>query len=137
MTVASLRDLHRCFEGAVPAVIATASSDGTPNVTYLSKVRYVDDLHVALSNQFFSKTAANVRQNPRAQVTVLHPKNGRNVRLSVRYLRSETEGNLFEEMRAEIDAIASIMGMRDVFRLSSADVYVVEQGYFVPCDLDG
>ena len=54
----TLADIAPCFEGAIPAVIATASADGTPNVTYLSKVRMVDDDRVALSNQFFSKTAA-------------------------------------------------------------------------------
>ena len=62
--VSSLADLRLCFEGAVPAVIATASAAGVPNVTYLSRVRYVDDEHVALSNQFFSKTCAQPRREP-------------------------------------------------------------------------
>ena len=53
----SLADLQLCFEGAIPAVIATASRDGVPNVTFLSRVRMVDGERVALSNQFFSKTA--------------------------------------------------------------------------------
>ena len=37
------RAIRRCFEGVVPAMIATASADGTPNVTYLSRVHFVDD----------------------------------------------------------------------------------------------
>ena len=59
-----LSDIHLCFEGAIPAVIATASADGTPNVTYLSRVRMVDDERVALSNQFFSKTVRNLAGEP-------------------------------------------------------------------------
>jgi adenylate cyclase len=121
----------------MPAVIATVAADGTPNVTYLSKVIYVDDRHLALSNQFFSKTVQNIRDNPQAQITVLSPKDGRQARLSVRFVRSETSGELFEQMRAEIDAIASLMGMQGVFRLRSADVYAVVQGELVACDLDG
>jgi adenylate cyclase len=62
MSDLTLRELHLCFEGVIPAVIATASADGVPNVTYLSRVRIVDDDRIALSNQFFSKTARNLRR---------------------------------------------------------------------------
>jgi adenylate cyclase len=37
------------------------AADGTPNISYLSQVIAIDDEHVGLSNQFFSKTAANIR----------------------------------------------------------------------------
>ena len=63
------------------------AADGTPNVTYLSKVMYVDPQHVALSNQFFSKTVQNIRENPYAQLTLLRPKDGVQARLDVRYAR--------------------------------------------------
>jgi hypothetical protein len=44
-----------------------------PNITYLSRVRMVDGEPVALSNQFFSKTARNLVENPRASVLVVDP----------------------------------------------------------------
>ena len=50
----SLHRLRPCFEGAVPAVLATCARDGTPNVTYISEVQYVDERHIALSFQFVS-----------------------------------------------------------------------------------
>lgn len=137
MAAFPLDSVKDSLEGVMPAVIATVAPDGTPNVTYLSKVMYVDAQHVALSNQFFSKTVANIRANPRAQLTLIKPQNGRQVRLDVRYARSETSGELFEQMSAEIDAVASIFGMQGVFRLISADVYRVEAGELVPSGLDG
>jgi adenylate cyclase len=132
-----LADVRDCLEGVLPAVIATCSADGIPNVTYLSKVRYVDEEHVALSNQFFSKTTENIGQNPRAQITLLRPSTGQQVRLDVFFVRREDAGELFEQLRAELDAIASLMGMQDVFRLRSADVYRVARCELVASDVDG
>lgn len=132
-----LPDVRDCLEGVLPAVIATCSADGIPNVTYLSKVRYVDQEHVALTNQFFSKTVENIEQNPRAQITLIRPSTGQQVRLDVVFVRREGEGELFEQLRAELDAIASLMGMQGVFRLKSADVYRVVRCEPVPSDVDG
>jgi adenylate cyclase len=125
MTRVALEQVRDCMEGVLPAVIATCAADGTPNVTYLSKVMFVDAEHLALSNQFFSKTVSNLGQNPRAQVTLIRPADGRQVRIDVVFERSESTGELFEQVRAEIDAIASIMHMEAVFRLRSVDVYRV------------
>jgi adenylate cyclase len=122
----SLQSLRPCFEGAVPAVIATCSRDGTPNVSYISEVHYVDAQHVALSYRFFSKTRQNVLENPRATVIVIHPYTGAQYRLAVRYLRTEDSGPLFECMKAKLAGIASHAGMTGVFHLRGSDVYRVE-----------
>ncbi len=133
----SLQSLRPCFEGAVPAVIATCARDGTPNVSYISEVHYVDAQHVALSYQFFSKTRQNVLENPRATVIVIHPCTGAQYRLAVRYLRTEDSGPLFECMKAKLAGIASHAGMTGVFHLRGSDVYRVEsvsQVYGSPLD---
>jgi adenylate cyclase len=122
---ATLADLARCFEGAVPAVIATAAADGTPNVTYLSKVRMVDEERIALSNQFFSKTARNLAENPRASVLVIDPATYDEYRLTLVYERTERRGVVFERLRQDIDALAALEGMEGVFKLRAADIYRV------------
>jgi adenylate cyclase len=121
----ALSDIRNCFEGIVPAVIATASADGTPNVTHLSRVHYVDEEHVALSNQFFSKTMRNLAENPTACVLVVDPVEWVGYRLLVRYERTERRGPLFERMHRDIEAVAALTGMKGVFKLRSADVYRV------------
>ena len=128
----TLEHLRLCFEGAVPAVIATAAGDGTPNVTYLSRVRVVDAERVALSNQFFSKTTRNLAENPRASLLVIDPRDYGQYRLTLAYERTERRGVLFEQLRDDVDLIAALSGMQEVFKLRAADVYRVESIEFVP-----
>ena len=125
MSPVTLESLHLCFEGAVPAVIATASADGTPNITYLSRVHLVDHERVALSNQFFSKTARNLAENPRASVLMIDPVTYEEFRLRLVYERTERRGPVFERLRADIDALAALQRMEDVFKLQAADIYRV------------
>ena len=121
----SLEDLRRCFEGVVPAVIATAAADRTPNVTYLSKIRVVDERHVALSNQFFSKTSQNLVENPRASVLAIDPADYEEYRLGLEYERHERRGPVFDQLRRDVDELAELAGLEDVFCLRGADIYRV------------
>lgn len=123
----ALGDIRACFEGAIPAIIATSDAQGVPNVAYISQVYYVDEQHVALSFQFFNKTRQNILANPQAVVLLIHPLTGQFHRLAIRYLRTETEGPLFEQMKAQLAGIASHSGMQGVFRLLGSDVYHVER----------
>ena len=117
--------LKPALQGVVPAVIATCSPEGEPNITYISQAFYVDIEHVALSFQFFNKTIRNIRQNPRGYLTVVHPETGEEWGMEVLFQRSETEGPLFDAMEMQLEAIASLQGMEDVFKLQAADVYRV------------
>ena len=128
----TLDDIQSCFEGIIPAEIATASADGVPNVTHLSRVHMVDADHVALSNQFFSKTTRNLAENPRACVEVIDPHTYDRYRMLLVYERTERRGPLFERLRRDIDAIAALTGMQDVFKLRSADIYRVLDLELVP-----
>ena len=124
MTI-GLDAIRECLDGTFPAQLATCAPDGTPNVTYVSEVHFVDGDHVALSFQFFNKTRENVLANPRAAVVVIDPRTAAQYRLALEYLRTETEGPLFERMKAKLAGIASHSGMSGVFRLRGADVYRV------------
>lgn len=129
-----LREIPTCFDGVIPAAIATVDSDGTPNVTYLSIVHRIDDGHVALSRQFFKKTDHNTIVNPLAQVSLIEPDTGRTFLLDLEYTHTETEGPVFERMRTHLDAVAAQHGMSNVFKLKGVDVCRVLNCAMAPCD---
>ena len=118
-------ELLPALQGVVPSHITTCSADGKPNVTAISQVFHVDDTHVAVSQQFFTKTSANLAENPWAVLQVIHPETAVMWLLEVRFVRGETEGAIFDAMEMQLEAIASIQGMQSVFKLRSADVFEV------------
>ncbi|MFA5120808.1 GAF domain-containing protein [Zavarzinia sp.] len=120
-----LRDLAACFEGVIPSIIATVDGMGVPNVSYLSHVHYLDDGHVALSNQFFSKTAANVRAGGRAALIVVDGRSGEQFLLEIAFVEAKTAGPLFERMALHLEAMSAQQGMAGVMALRSADIYRV------------
>lgn len=125
MTEITLDAIRNCLDGQIPGALTTVSRDGTPNIARISQVDYVDQRHVALSFQFFSKTRENVLANPHVQIDVVDPATIAHYSLEARYLRTETAGPRFEGMKAKLAGIASHAGMSKVFRLLGADIYEV------------
>lgn len=119
-------EIRPALQGSFPSVIVTCSLDGIPNTTCVSQVWYVDEEHIALSFQFFNKTIRNIRENPHAAVRVIHPLTMEQWDLKIQYLRSESDGPLFDEMEIQLEAIASMTGMSGIFELKGADIYRVK-----------
>ena len=125
MSNLTLGSIRQCLDGQIPAVVATCSQDGVPNGSYVSQVHYIDPEHVALSFQFFNKTHANILANPVACIMVADPETAARYRLQARYLRTESEGPIFENLKAKLAGIASHTGMSGIFKLKGADIYRV------------
>ena len=119
-------EIKPAMEGVIPSHVVTCSREGTPNVTTISQVYYVDPDHVALSYQFFNKTVKNIRENPYALASVISPETFEGWDLEIEYERSETSGPVFDAMDMRIEAIASITGMKGIFKLKAADIYRVK-----------
>lgn len=122
----SLRQVRRLLEGVIPPAISTVAADGTPHVSYLSHAEFVDDAHVALTYQFFNRTRNNLLATGRAALMIEDPITGVGVVLYLRHVRTETEGPIFERLRAKLAGIAAHTGMEKVFHLRGADVCRVE-----------
>ena len=118
-------EIKAAMQGVIPSHVVTCSADGTPNASALSQVYYVDADHVALSHQFFNKTKRNVQENPKAAVWLIHPESFDTWDLELEFDRSETSGPIFDAMDMQIEAIASMVGMKGIFKLKAADIFRV------------
>ena len=54
-----------------PALIATASKDGKPNVSAKGSFRVLDDDHVAFTGMNSPRTIANLKENPQVSIICL------------------------------------------------------------------
>ncbi|MCU1483742.1 MAG: Adenylate cyclase [Actinomycetia bacterium] len=127
-----LATIAACFEGEIPSVIVTSSAEGEPNLAHLSQVLFVDDARVAASNQFFTKTSANLAANPLATLVCVDPHQLLSYTLLVRHERTDVDGEVFDRARRSIELIASATGMEGVFALRSIDVFRVLDVAAVP-----
>ena len=118
-------EIKPAMQGVIPSHVVTCALDGTPNATVVSQVYYIDSDHVALSYQFFSKTIKNIRENPRALASMINPETFESWDLEIEYDHSETSGPVFDTMDMQIEAIASMTGMKGIFKLRAADIYRV------------
>ena len=105
-------EIKPAMQGVIPCHVVTCSRDGTPNASAISQVYYVDPDHVALSHQFFNKTKRNIEENPRAAVWVISPETFETWDLELEFVRSDTSGPIFDVMEMQIEAIASMVGMK-------------------------
>jgi adenylate cyclase len=127
-----LEQLTPCFQGILPSMFFTCSKDGVPNAAFLSHVDYLDPTHVALSFQFFNKSRRNIAENPHAMVRVIDPDTNQGWALRLKFERSETSGPIFDRVNLRIEAIASYVGLKGIFKLKAADIYLVESVEQVP-----
>jgi hypothetical protein len=125
-------EIKPVLQNGVPAILVTCSAAGVPNTTIISQVYWVDEEHVAISFQFFSKTVRNIRENPFANVCLNDIEGGANWLLDIEYDHSETEGPIFDTMDMQIEAIASATGMSGIFKLRAADIYCVRSFEKIP-----
>lgn len=120
-------ELQAALQGVVPAVIASSSADGTPNITYISQVYYVDETHVALSRQFFNKTIKNISENPQVLVVLTNPVTNAIYNLNLEFKESLQSGKVFDNMKLELEVIAGLQGKTGVFNLLAADIYYIRE----------
>jgi len=83
-----------------PALIATASKDGKPNVSPKGSFRVLDDEHVIFANIASPRTMANLKENPQLTAIMLDRSSRKGCRIwgKVEILN---DGDLFDSVSSE------------------------------------
>ena len=100
-------EIRSALDGVVPFVIGSTAADGTPNITFMSQLFYVDEEHVALSYQFMNKTWRNLQVNPVFTAVATRPDDISMWKLVLEYVEQQTAGPIFEEMEMQLMALAT------------------------------
>ena len=96
------------FEKVPTAIFATATSDGIPNAVPVGAKKIIDNETILISDQFFNKTLANIKANPKVSLTFWEGHEGYQIKGSVII---ETTGNRFEETSKWIEEMGNKIGV--------------------------
>jgi adenylate cyclase len=123
--VRPLQEIEACFQGVIPAYLATCSESGEPNLNCVSIVHLLDPNHVGVSCQFMNKTLRNLNETGLAQITIMNPQTAAEFQLELRFERLLDSGSTFEKMASTLDGIASQSGMKGTFALAGVAEFEV------------
>ena len=81
-----------------PIVLTTVDQDGTPNAIYATCVRRIDDEHLTVADNFFSKTQANIKSGSKGSLLFITGEGkSYQVKGSIEYA---TSGEYFDNMKS-------------------------------------
>ncbi len=117
------------LEKAPFAILSTASPDGIPNAVPIGAKKIIDKETILLSDQFFNKTLANMKANPRASLTFWEAHEGYQLKGSVTI---EITGSRYEETAEWIANMGKKMGFplksKGAVILSVEEIYSIGAG---------
>lgn len=117
------------FQKQRDVVLATASKEGIPNVVVVGAKKIIDDETILISDQYFDKTLANIKENPRVAVTVWEKAEGYQIKGTVTI---ETSGPRFEETARWIEDLGKKFNLslksKGAVIIKITDIYNISPG---------
>jgi predicted pyridoxine 5'-phosphate oxidase superfamily flavin-nucleotide-binding protein len=99
--------MKELFNSVRTVVLSTSTVDGTPNAVPVGAKKIIDNETLLISDQFFNKTLANMKANPRVSVTYWEGHEGYQLKGTVTI---ETSGQRYEETAQWISELSAKMG---------------------------
>ena len=107
------------------AFLATSARDRTPNVVPIAAFRILDDASLLISDQFFNKTLANMKENPKASLTWWGGKGGFQIKGTVTI---HTDDEIWRQDVAWMKELRPSLKPKGAVVMKITDVYSVVPG---------
>jgi hypothetical protein len=107
------------------AYFATAAKDGTPNVVPIGAYKVLDDETLLISNQYFSKTLANMKENPKVALSFWGDKGGFQIKGTVTI---HTSGKIFTDDVAWVKSLKPTLEPKAAITMKITGVYIIKPG---------
>jgi predicted pyridoxine 5'-phosphate oxidase superfamily flavin-nucleotide-binding protein len=105
--------------------LSTASKAGVPNAVPIGAFKLLDDGTMLISDQFFNKTLANLKENPHAGITWWGEKGGFQIKGTTTI---HTGDEIFREDAAWIKELKPNLVAKSAVVLKITDVFQVKPG---------
>ena len=118
-------EIKESMQGTKIAFLSTASTDGTPNVVPIGAFKFLDDETLLISDQYFGKTLANLKENPKIALVWWGEKDGYQIKADITI---HTDDEIFRQ------DVEWVRGIKDTLKPKSAivgkitDVYIIKSG---------
>jgi predicted pyridoxine 5'-phosphate oxidase superfamily flavin-nucleotide-binding protein len=121
--VALTPEIKESLQAAKVAFLATASKNGIPNVVPIAAFKVRDEGTLLISDQYFNKTLANLKQNPEIALSWWAEKGGYQVKGTITV---HTDDEIFRENCAWMKASWPKFSPKSAVLVKITGVYIVK-----------
>ena len=118
-------EVKESLKSAKIAFLATASKDGIPNVVPIGAFKLLDDETMLIYDQFFLKTLANLKENPKTSLAWWGEKGGFQVKADITL---HTDGEIFRQNVEWVRGIKETLNPKSAIVGKITGVYIVKSG---------
>jgi len=118
-------EIRESLQGTKIAFLATASTDGTPNAVPIGAFKFLDDETLLISDQYFGKTLANLKVNPKIALVWWGEKGGYQIKADITI---HTDDEIFRQDVEWVREIKDTLKPKAAIVGKITDVYIVKSG---------
>jgi Predicted flavin-nucleotide-binding protein structurally related to pyridoxine 5''-phosphate oxidase len=112
--------------------LATASNDKTPNVIPIGIAEIDDsdenDDYIHIMNNFFLKTIANIKENPKVALYIWSPETAGCIQIKGEAIEITAKGDVYDDMTDRVGTMKPGLPMKEIIRIKITEIFNCKSG---------